>query len=301
MNSNATLTRRGFLKATSAVALSSAAGWPSLFAAETSAYQIGCYTRPWDQHDYRVALDGIAEAGYKYAGIMTAKGKTWVMITPKTTPEEAAQIGDEVRKRGLEAISVYADFSVKESLEKGMSELRTIIEHCAACGSPNLLLGGVGDESLVANYYKAIAECCEFAKSKNVALSVKPHGGQNATGAQCRKLVEGVKNSNFGIWYDPGNIFYYSDGKLDPVEDCASVDGLVVGMSVKDFLPPKDVMVTPGTGRVDFPKVLARLGKGGFVRGPLVVECVTRGEVVKTTAEAKKARLFLEDLVSRLR
>jgi len=98
-NQNA-LTRRDFMKATSALAFTSVAGLPSLFAAETpSAYQIGCYTRPWDQHDYRVALDGIAEAGYKYAGIMTAKGKTWVMITPKTTPEEAAQISDGARSK----------------------------------------------------------------------------------------------------------------------------------------------------------------------------------------------------------
>jgi sugar phosphate isomerase/epimerase len=299
MNHPPGLTRREFLKTTSAFALASAARAPSLFAAGAApAHPIGCYTRPWDQHDYRVALDGIAAAGFQYAGIMTARGKTWVMITPRTTPEEAAQIGQEVRQRGLKALSVYADFSVKESLEKGIGELRAIIEHCRACGSPNLLLGGVGDEALVPAYYKAIAECCDFAKSKNVALSVKPHGGQNATGAQCRKLVQSVQHDNFGIWYDPGNIFYYSEGKLDPVDDCASVDGLVVGMSVKDFLPPKDVMVTPGTGRVNFPKVLARLRRGGFARGPLIVECVTRGDLAKTTAEAKQARLFVEELVA---
>jgi len=295
-----TMTRRSFLKtSTAAAATSVTGGLRSLLAAESSpAYPIGCYTRPWDGHDYRVALDGIAEAGFKYAGILTAKGKTWVMITPKTAPEEVAQITEDVRKRGLTALSVFADFSVKESLKQGLHELRTIIEHCAACGSPNLMLGGVGEEALVAPYYKAIAECCDYAKSKGVGLSVKPHGGQNATGAQCRKLVAGVKHGNFGIWYDPGNIFYYSDGKLDPVDDCASVDGLVVGMSVKDFRPPKDVMVTPGTGSVNFKKVLARLKQGGFRRGPLIVECVERGDLAKTTAEAKKARIFLENLVA---
>jgi sugar phosphate isomerase/epimerase len=294
-------TRRDFMKATSAFALAAAAGLPSLPAAETPpAYQIGCYTRPWDQHDYRVALDQIAAAGYRYAGIMTAKGKTWVIITPKTAPEEAAQVGEEVRQRGLKTISVYGDFSVRESLEQGIRELRALIAHCAACGSPNLLLGGVGEEALVERYYKAIAECCDEARVKQVRLSVKPHGGQNATGAQCRKLVERVGHPNFGVWYDPGNIFYYSEGKLDPVADCASVDGLVVGMSVKDFRPPKEVMVTPGTGRVDFPKVLARLRAGGFTRGPLVVECVERGSIQKTTAEARRAREFLEALVAGL-
>ena len=69
-------------------------------------WQIGCYTRPWDQFEYRVALDGIAEAGYKYAGIMTSKGKRWVIITVDSTPEEVAAIASEVKKRGLKTLSV---------------------------------------------------------------------------------------------------------------------------------------------------------------------------------------------------
>jgi sugar phosphate isomerase/epimerase len=125
---------------------------------------------------------------------------------------------------------------------------------------------------------------------------MKPHGGFIATGAQCRQGVEQVGHKNFRIWYDPGNIFYYSDGKLDPVDDVASVDGLVVGMSVKDFRMPKDVMVTPGTGLVNFRRVFERLQQGGFRRGPLLVECLERGDAAKVTAEAGKARKFLEDL-----
>jgi len=260
-------------------------------------WQIGCYTRPWDQYDYRVALDGIAEAGFKYVGILTHKGKTWVIVTPRTTAEEATKIGQEVRSRGLEALSVYGDFSVGESVEKGVQDLRRLIEHCVECGSPNLLLGGTGDEKLVAPYYRAIAACCDFAAEKGVGLSIKPHGGQNATGPQCRKLIERVHHKNFGLWYDPGNIFYYSDGKRDPVDDAATVDGVVVGMSVKDFKDPKEVLVTPGTGRVNFKAVLARLRQGGFTKGPLVVECLdTKGDAAHVTAEAKKALRLLKEL-----
>ncbi|MEN6336264.1 MAG: neutral/alkaline non-lysosomal ceramidase N-terminal domain-containing protein, partial [Phycisphaerales bacterium] len=131
---------------------------------------------------------------------------------------------------------------------------------------------------------------------KGMGISVKPHGGLNATGPQCRKTVEFVGNRNFGIWYDPGNIFYYSDGKLDPVDDAPSVDGLVMGMSVKDFKPPKNVDVTPGTGMVDFPAVFAKLQAGGFKKGPLVVECLEPNDLRHTLAEAKKAREFLENL-----
>jgi len=260
-------------------------------------WQIGAYTRPWDQWDYRTALDGIAEAGFKYAGIMTAKGKTWLVLTVDSPLEEAAEVGAEVRKRQLRCLSLYAgEFPVAKSVEAGIAGLRRLVDLCATCGSPNLMLAGVGDLKLYDDYFKVISEGCDYAAGKRIGLSVKPHGGFLASGADCRKAVEKVGHKNFRIWYDPGNIFYYSDGKLDPVNDAADVDGLVAGMSVKDFRLPKEVMVTPGAGLVEWPTLFARLKQGGFRRGPLLVECLERGDLAKVTAEAKKARLFLEKL-----
>ncbi|HSV98790.1 MAG TPA: neutral/alkaline non-lysosomal ceramidase N-terminal domain-containing protein [Sedimentisphaerales bacterium] len=274
--------------------------WPELASANAASdepYLIGCYTRPWAQYDYRVALDAIAEAGYRCVGLMTTKSKSGLVISVGTTPEEAAQVAEEVRKRNLKVVSVYGgDIPVAKSLEAGIEGLRRLIDNCAACGTMNLLMGGVGDPKLYEPYYKAIAECCDYAAAKGMGISVKPHGGLNATGPQCRKTVESVGHKNFGIWYDPGNIFYYSDGKLNPVDDAPSVDGLVVGMSVKDFKPPKNVDVTPGTGMVDFPAVFARLQAGGFRKGALVVECLDPNDLPHTLAEAKKTREFLEKL-----
>ena len=292
--------RREFLHATAALALTGIADPSNAFAADNANYQLGCYTRPWDQFEYRVALDGIAEAGFKHAGLMTAKGKSWILITVDSTPEEVSAIAAEVTKRGLKTISIYGgDFPVAKSIEAGIAGLKTLIDHCALCSCPNLLLGGTTDDKLVQPYYKVVMECCDYAASKGVGLSIKPHGGQNATGPQCRQLIEQVGRKNFRLWYDPGNIFYYSDGKLDPVEDSATVDSLVVGMSVKDYLPPKEVLVTPGQGRVKFREVFTNLKNGGFTRGPLVVECLARGDTpAKVTAEARQARQFVESLLS---
>jgi sugar phosphate isomerase/epimerase len=296
------VSRRGFLRRTllaggTAWMACQSTGCSNPAGARGPRWQIGCYTRPWDQFDYRTALDGIAEAGFKYAGLMTAKGKSWVIITTDTPLDEAAEIGEEVRKRGLKLLSLYAgDFPVAKSVQAGIEGLRKLIDNCAACGSPNLMLGGVGDAKLYDDYFAVVRECCDHASAKGVGLSMKPHGGLNATGAQCRAAVERVAHRNFRIWYDPGNILYYSDGALDPMDDVASVDGLVVGVSVKDYRHPKDVMVTPGTGQVNFRGVFDHLQRGGFTRGPLIVECVARGSAAQSTAEARKARLFLEAL-----
>jgi hypothetical protein len=67
-------------------------------------------------------------------------------------------------------------------------------------------------------------------------------------------------------------------------------------MRVKDFRMPKDVLITPGTGLVDLRGVFTRPQQGGFRRGPLLVECLERGDASKVTAEAWKARKLLEDL-----
>jgi sugar phosphate isomerase/epimerase len=71
-------------------------------------------------------------------------------------------------------------------------------------------------------------------------------------------------------------------------------------MCVKDYEPPKNVMLTPGTGQVDFPAVMARLKKGGFSRGPMVVETLKPGSLPETLEQAKKARQFVEELTRKV-
>jgi sugar phosphate isomerase/epimerase len=271
-------------------------------AASRDSYKLGCYTRPWDQFDYRIAFDGIAEAGFQFVGLMTAKGMSSEMINPDTTPEVVHSIAHEVKERGLKTLSIYGgDLPAAKSVPAAAAGLRKLIDYAVICSCPNLLLGGTTEEHLVKRYYQAVAECCDYARNAGVGLSIKPHGGQNSTGLQCRKLIEQVGHQNFRLWYDPGNIFYYSDGKLDPVDDCATVDGLVVGMSVKDYKKPKDVLLTPGTGLVNFAQVLSRLREGGFRSGPLVIECLTVSDTAaKITAEAKQARHFLNLVLSNL-
>jgi sugar phosphate isomerase/epimerase len=308
MKATTQLSRRSFLATTVKLSAAGLAASPvaSLLAAETTApresgYPLGCYTRVFDQFDYPTALDAIAEAGFKYVGLLTTNTKQWIMIKTTTPVEEIQAMHQEAAKRGLKVLSVYGDFSVSDSVAAGIRGLKQLIDDAVLCQCPNLMLGGTSDEKLYPLYYKTIAECCDYAAAIGVGLSIKPHGGQNATGAQCRKAIELVGKKNFGLWYDPGNIFYYSDGKLDPVEDAATGDGLVARMSVKDYLPPKEVLVNIGSGKVNFPAVLARLQKGGFTHGPLIVECLARGTLESVKAEATKARQFLEQLTGKKR
>lgn len=293
------ISRKEFLIRAGGSAVAAAASAESFGEEDAShVWQIGCYIRPWNQFEHDVALDAIAEAGFKYTGLLTTKPNNTFGISVNTTPDEAAAIGDECRRHGLELPSAYGGDISLDSVEAGVAGMHRLVDNCVAAQVSNLMMGGVGTPELAEVYYKAIAEACGYAEEKGIGISVKPHGGTNATGPQCRALIDKVNKKNFRLWYDPGNIFYYSDGRLNPVDDAATVDGLVVGMSVKDFLPPKSVDVTPGTGMVDFPKVLARLKQGGFTSGPLIVECLKPGTQAELLEEAKKAHSFLTSLVA---
>ena len=264
-------------------------------------WRIGCFTRPWGEYEYRVAFDAIAEAGFRHVGLMSTKPKDdapWALvITAATTADEARQVGQEAGRRGLKIPCTYGGrIPVQQSLEAGIRGLRRLIDNCALAGSEVLLLGGINNPSLEPPYYQAIAECCDYAAEQRVAMAIKPHGPLNATGPACRRRIASVGHERFRLWYDPGNILAYSDGKLDPVADAAAVDGLVTGMCIKDFTPERRVQVTPGTGRVDFRAVLARLEQGGFTAGPLLVETLAPGDLGTLVEEAKKARKFLEQL-----
>ena len=233
-------------------------------------------------------------AGFKHISFTGAKSTTGRVIAPATPIEEAARAGKEAQRRGLRITYVYGGGL---PLHEGPGSLQKMIDNCAAARARYVVISRIGSAKHLDHNCKVIAGCCDYAAEKNVGLVIKPHGGLNATGPLCRRAIEKVGHKNFTMLYDPGNICYYSNGKIDPVADAATVAGFVTGMSIKDYKHPKQVALTPGTGQIDFPALMQQLKKGGFTHGPLAIECLAAGSPQKTLKEAKKARNFVENLI----
>ena len=131
------VTRRDFLGRTVTLGASGLLG-SQLLARSThaapadckSTYRVGIYTRPWDRFDYRTALDAMAEAGFKHAGLMTTttEGRRLVIQADLTT-DQCAKIGQEVKSRGMTIPSVYGGgIRVNKSLETGIEDLKRLID-----------------------------------------------------------------------------------------------------------------------------------------------------------------------------
>ena len=128
---------------------------------------------------------------------------------------------------------------------------------------------------------------------------MKPHGGISGSSDEILSVIKKVKHPNFSIWYDAGNIIYYT-GK-DPVAELGPVARHVTGFCAKDCGAEKsDVMIQFGTGKVNFVEVFKKLKASGF-NGPVMIECCKIGETpTETTANARVNREFLEKAFSRL-
>jgi sugar phosphate isomerase/epimerase len=303
------LTRRSFLGRTTLSAVAGLAVHQLPSAASAMApggnppYAIAAYTRPFDKFDLLTALDMIVEAGFHSVGLMTSRSPDpskrgmYFPINLQLKTEDVEKIAAEVRQRRLQVLSVFGVFDVGKTVDDTVQHLHTLIDYCAIVGARNLLIGGT-DQKREETYYQAVKEACPYAAEKAMEIAIKPHGGSNATGQECRKLIAKVGQKNFRLYYDPGNIFFYSGGQLDPARDSAMVDGIVSGLIIKDFRLPKDVMVNPGEGKVDFRAVLANLKQGGFTSGPIILETLAPGDRARLAAEARAAHAFMQALIA---
>jgi sugar phosphate isomerase/epimerase len=274
----------------SAAESSKAAHWP-----------IGCFNRPWSEKkpwDYDVALEGIKRAGYNLTGLLSRTAKE-PLIGSDATPEYLAALRKRIADHGLKpamgALRTKNDLPLADQI----SDARKQIDNGKTVGVEFLLTFGVDKAEHFENYYKLMRDAAPYAQERGLKLVLKPHGGASGASEEIVRCLEKVKHDNFKIWFDAGNIIYYT-GK-DPVEQLKPVVQHVTGFCAKDCDQQNgNVWLEFGTGKVNFAAVFGELKRAGF-NGPVMVECCERGDTPEAvTAHARKNREYLEKVFASL-
>ena len=121
-----------------------------------------------------------------------------------------------------------------------------------------MLTFGVDKPEHYENFYRLMADAAAQTDKRGIQLVLKPHGGGSGASEEILRCLEKVAHANFKIWYDAGNIIYYT-GK-DPLAELEPIAKHVTGFCAKDCAAPKgEVMSQFGTGKVDFKAVFAKL------------------------------------------
>jgi len=264
----------------------------SALAGEKTDWPIGCFNRAWTKWSYDDALDGIKAAGYKLTGLLTGqRGEAFTAST--ATPEYLDGLKKRIAQRGLVVNMTAIRFRPEAALEENITDLRKQIDNAARLELKFMLTFGVDKPAQYENFYRLMADAAAYAEKRAIHVVLKPHGGGSGASEEILRCLKNVAHPNFKIWYDAGNIIYYT-GK-DPLAELEPIAQYVTGFCAKDCPAPKgEVMSQFGTGKVDFKAVFARLKSAGF-NGPIMVEGVKVGATAEeTTANARANREFLE-------
>jgi sugar phosphate isomerase/epimerase len=257
------MSRRHFIKASAAVA---ALNVFDVSAASGVQWPIGCFNRPWMQKfgsalqpasvpqpanwGLEVALTGIKEAGYAFMGLLTAMpGEPFLAADagPDYLPNLKKRIADSGVTATMGALRINFETSQKDIVR----QVRRQIDHAQFLNLEWLLTFGFDKQSDEDKYYPAMADAADYAQERKIKLVLKPHGGGSGSSEEILRCLKQVNRPNFKIWYDAGNIIYYT-GK-DPIEELKPIAQHVTGFCAKDCSGKKgDVMIEFGTGKVDF-------------------------------------------------
>jgi sugar phosphate isomerase/epimerase len=303
--SNDGVNRRQFIVTTGMTAAATMIPSRIISAAEQSSkgvsWPIGSFNRPWfEKKDYGldVALDGIRDAGYKIVGLLRSSQKD-PLTGPAATPEYLQELKKRIESRGLTVNMTALRPKNDAPLDDQVKHLQQQVDHAKALGAEFGLTFGVDDPKYYENYYKLMHETADYARSKAFKIVLKPHGGASGAAEEIERCIKKVNHPNFKIWFDAGNIIYYT-GK-DPVEQLKPIAQYVTGFCAKDCDHQKgSVLLEFGTGKVDFRAVFSVLKKAGF-NGPVMVECVAPATTPEQATEnARKNREYLANLFASL-
>jgi sugar phosphate isomerase/epimerase len=254
--------------------------------------QLGCFTRPWAEAGFTQdeALAGIAGAGYRYVGLNTR------VYGPGWADADRAELVTRLNANNLSAQVSFGNPDLSLPLAQAVDQFRRKIAWCRGVGIGYIVLLGTEQEGLYDRWFEAVGQCLDDAREHGMMLVLKPHDGISRLAEDMLRAVERLRHPSFGICYDPGNILYYTG--LRPEDDLPKVAPRVRAMCIKDETGGKhgEVMITPGTGDVDFPRVFSILAGAGF-SGPMWVECVGGKTLAEINDEARKSREFIESLV----
>jgi len=308
------VSRRGFLKTGAATAAAAAI---NVFGTKVSAagvsWPIGCFNRPWMQKfgsepqplstsqpanwGFDAALKGIKDAGFLIAGLLTPMPQE-PFIGADASDDYLAGLKKRIAESGLTATMGSLRVNFSPSLDEAIQQIRRQIDHAQFLSLEWLLTFGVDKKEDYGNYCRAMADAADYAQERKIKLVLKPHGGSSGASEEIIRCLKDVGRPNFKIWYDAGNIIYYT-GK-DPVEELKPIARYVTGFCAKDCAAlHSDVMIQFGAGKVDFSAVYSELKQAGF-DGPTFIECAGGKTFHEVTDDARANRVFLERIFASL-
>lgn len=263
------LTRRSFLKASGALAMSDPIRrrGPAHMKLSLAAYSFRAYLTGANKS---MTLEDFVDLGADYD--LDAVEPTSYYFPEPVTPEYLRRLRHRAFLLGLDisgtAIGNTFTHRPGPALDKEIAHTKKWIDHAAQLGAPviRIFAGNLQKGSSETEARKwcidAIQQCCQYAGERGITLGLENHGGIVATADQLLAIVREVKSEWFGVNLDTGNF-----RGAEPYQEIAKVAPYAVTVQVKTEI------AGGGGSRVeaDMARIIGILKSAGY-RGYVALE-----------------------------
>ncbi len=266
-------------------------------------FQLACMTLPYSPYPFERALKGIRAAGYDYVAWGTthpdSSGKRAPLLDWKAPSSRARELAAVTKDHGLTPVMMFSTVNL-ESPDSPDAHARRV-DQCAAAGIPFLLTFGKTEAGQREQAIRCLKHAGPLARKAGVLITIKQHGGNTATGADCSRIIADVADEGVKMCYDSGNVLDYDNH--DPLPDIKACWRDVRAFAIKDHRNwPTDTDCGPGFGEIDHYKLLEPVMRTGLTM-PLAFENIFEPAVARpTTAEgvdalARRAREYVDTVI----
>ncbi|OPZ07989.1 MAG: L-ribulose-5-phosphate 3-epimerase UlaE [candidate division BRC1 bacterium ADurb.BinA364] len=213
------------------------------------------------------AMRHIAAAGFQKVDLIARAphlSLDFDEVSPDSIEADARASGLKIANLGTYCGQKFVSESAWEREEEFKALVRAI-DLAARFGARSIrVMPGDNDPAKIDYLAEWFRRGAEHAASRQVYMGIENHGQRISGDPQrCRELAEKVGSPWFGVLYEPGNLHHAGvDYKraLETMKDC------IVHVHFKDYGQTDSGLqrVTLGTGEIDFPWCLRRLGEIGY-------------------------------------
>jgi sugar phosphate isomerase/epimerase len=218
------------------------------------------------------AMEGLAEAGYRYCEIGAVKG--WFEhIDPDTvSDQEIGRIQTKLGDLGLTPISLSGHTQLQTA--EGKARFARAIDIAAALGMRvvNTFSGDATSEAEREAYFANVADLCDRAAAAGLKIGMETDSNMLPTAESGVAILDRIGRPDvLGFNYDPGNVVYYTGA--DPMTDVYFALPRLVHVHFKDKIGGQGVFhfPPPGDGEIDMRRLVAILDEAGY-QGPISAE-----------------------------
>lgn len=246
------------------------------------------HTNSYHTYGLDEALEGIAQAGFKYVELSAVRG--WTEHVPlEATDAQLEEIQAKLDRWGLKAsaLSGHSDLTTAAGVEDG----KKAVDLCARLGLSlmNTAIGGhYSEDEDQASFMAYIHELADYAAGRGVTLALEVHGDIMASGQLSIPLIQEINRDNVKINYDTANCVFY--GGVEAVDDLSPVVPYLAHVHLKDTAGGEREWNFPAIseGRLDFDAILKLLEEEGYT-GPFSVEIEFQGEPWPPVSEVHRS------------